>query len=172
MLAESVRAASNEMLQNVTCTTPYENAVLTFHRRILHALLFLACATAAPLHAMMTPEEYRAARAAASHWIQLRIEATQRPARLPGICLVTGQVTRVFRGTPLPEKRIDLAIDCKRRDQRSPPGDEFRLNYEDLERGRYIEAFVEPRDGHYAVAARQIGRVGKPRAKPTFTGKE
>jgi hypothetical protein len=144
----------------------------SFKLRFLQASLFLAAATAAPLYAMMTAEEYRAARAAASHWIQLRVEATQRPARLPGVCLVTGQVTRVFRGTPLPEKRIDLAVECKRRDQRSPPGDEFRVNYEDLDLGRYVEAFIEPRDGHYAVVARQIGRVGKPRAKPTFTGKE
>lgn len=154
-------------MQNVSRST-----LPTLDSRFLQALLALALAAIFPVQAMMTPEEYRAARNKASHWIQLRVESVQRPARLPGVCLITAEVTRVFRGPPLREKRIDLAIDCKKRDQRSPPGDEFRMNFEDLARGRYAEAFVELRDGQFTVVARQIGRIGRPGPKPAFKGKE
>ena len=46
------------------------------------------------------------------------------------------------------------------------------MNLEDLARGRYVEAFVELRDGQYTVVARQIGRIERPGPKPVFTGKE
>jgi hypothetical protein len=121
---------------------------------------------------MMTPEEYRAARARASHWVQLRIDTVTPPPTLPGMCLLRGEVTRVFRGAPLAERTIALAVECKQRGQRSPPGDEFRMDLEDLVRGRYVEAFMQIRDGRYVVTARQIELVARPEAKPTFTGKQ
>ena len=127
---------------------------------------------AAPAAAMMTPEEYRAARSRASHWIQLRIESVTPPQHSPGVCLLRGEVTRIFRGPPLAEKLMELAVECKKRGQRSPPGDEFRMNEEDLVRGRHVEAFVEVRNGRYAVAARQIELIEGPAATPTFKGKE
>jgi hypothetical protein len=121
---------------------------------------------------MMTPEEYRAARARASHWVQLRIGTVTPPPTLPGTCLLRGEVTRLFRGTPPAERTIELAVECKKRGQRSPPGDEFRMDLEDLARGRHVEAFMEMRDGRYIVTARQIELVARPGAKPTFTGKQ
>jgi hypothetical protein len=123
-------------------------------------------------NAMMTPEEYRAAREAASHWLQLRIDAVKAPRKLPGVCTVRGEIIRVFRGTALTVKTIDLEVECKSRGQRSPPGDEFRVDIEDLLHGRHLEAFVEIREGRYVVAARQIDFVANPGAQPTFTGKE
>lgn len=121
---------------------------------------------------MMSPEEYRAAREAASHWLQLRIDAVKAPRKLPGVCIVRGEVTRTFRGTPPAAKTIDLEVECKSRGQRSPPGDEFRVDIQDLLTGRYVEAFMELRDGRYAVTARQIEFVANPGVTPTFTGKE
>ena len=121
---------------------------------------------------MMAPEEYRAARAAASHWLQLRIVAVSSPAQLPGVCVVRGEVTQTFRGKPPAVKTIVLEVDCKRRDERSPPGDEYRIDIEDLAAGRYLEAFAEARGARFAVVARQVERITKPAEKPTFTGKE
>ncbi|MBI3918475.1 MAG: hypothetical protein HY322_15885 [Betaproteobacteria bacterium] len=121
---------------------------------------------------MMSPEEYRAAREAASHWLQMRIDAVKAPRKLPGVCIVRGEVIRVFRGPPPAAKTIDLEVECKGRGQRSPPGDEFRLDIQDFLTGRHLEAFVEIRDGRYLVVARQIEFVATPGAKPTFTGKE
>jgi len=120
---------------------------------------------------MMSPEQYRAAREAASHWLQLRIEAVKAPRKLPGVCVVRSEVTRIFRGATVP-RIIDLEVDCKNRGQRGPPGDEFRVDVEDLRSGRHLEAFAEIRDGRYVVVARQIEFVANPGATPTFTGKE
>ena len=120
---------------------------------------------------MMQPEEYRAARGAASHWLQLRITTVKAPKTLPGVCVVRGEVTRTFRGAPPPAKAIDLEIECKKRGERSPPGDEFRIDAEDLVSGRHLEAFAEVRGERYVVA-RQVELIAKPGAQPTFTGKE
>ena len=121
---------------------------------------------------MRAPEEYRAARAAASHWLQLRITAVKTPQTMPGVCIVRGEVTRTFRGPPPAAKTIDLEVECKRRGERSPPGDEFRIDVEDLVSGRHLEAFAEVRGERYAVVARQIELIAKPGPQPTFTGKE
>ena len=122
--------------------------------------------------AMMSPEEYRAARASAGYWLQLRIDRVNVPRTLPGTCIVRGEVTRMFRGSAPATKAIDLEVECKRRGERSPPGDEFRVDVEDLRAGRYIEAFANLREARYVVAARQVEFVAKPAATPTFTGKE
>ena len=121
---------------------------------------------------MMAPEEYRAARAAASHWLQLRIIDVRKPDRLPGVCVVHGEVTRTFRGAPPATKAIELEVECKQRGERSPPGDEFRLDAEALSAGGHLEAFAEARGARYAVVARQVELIAKPAEKPTFTGKE
>jgi len=121
---------------------------------------------------MRAPEEYRAARAAATHWLQLRIISLKKPDRLPGVCVVRGEVTRTFRGPPPATKTIELEIDCKKRGERSAPGDEFRVEAEDLVAGRHLEAFAEVRGERYGVVARQVEMIAKPAAKPSFTGKE
>jgi len=121
---------------------------------------------------MRPPEEYRAARAAASYWLQLRITAVQKPDRLPGVCVVRAEVLRAFRGPPPTSKTIELEVDCGKRGERSPPGDEFRIDAEDLVAGRHLEAFAEARGVRFAVVARQVGLIATPAEKPTFTGKE
>ena len=139
--------------------------------RLATGLLVLFWVATLEAIAMMSPEEYRAAREAATYWLQLRIDAVEAPGKLPGVCIVVGQVTRVFRGPAL-GKTIDLEIDCKRRGERSPPGDEFRVEIEELSAGRYLEAFVDLREGHYVVAARQVELVARPGPTATFTGKD
>jgi hypothetical protein len=139
--------------------------------RLRRIAAWLVCCTITGAHAMMAPEEYRAARAAASHWLQLRILATQAPEKLPGVCVVRSEVTQTFRGVP-PAKTIELEVECKKRGERSPPGDEFRVDIEDLVRGKYLEAFAQARGDRYAVVARQVELVANAAATPTFTGKE
>ena len=121
---------------------------------------------------MMTPEEYRAARDAAPYWLQLRIKAVEAPKQMPGVCIVRGAVTRQFRGPPFASGTLRLEVECKRRGQRTPPGDEFRMEVEELASGAYLEAFVESREKRFVVVARQIGLVLRPGSEPTFTGKE
>jgi len=102
----------------------------------------------------------------------LRITAVTAPKTLPGVCVVRGEVTRTFRGPPPPAKTIDLEVECKKRGERSPPGDEFRIDAEDLVPGRHLEAFAEVRGERFAVVARQVELIAKPGAQPIFTGKE
>ena len=140
--------------------------------RLSRAVAWLVLFTVTGAHAMRAPEEYRAARAAASHWLQLRIISLKKPDRPSGVCVVRAEVLRTFRGAPPQSKTIELEIDCKKRGERSPPGDEFRIDAEDLVAGRHLEAFAEVRGARYAVVARQVELIAKPAEKPTFTGKE
>jgi hypothetical protein len=140
--------------------------------RLAAALLVLCGIATLEAIAMMSPEEYRAARAAATYWLQLRIDSVKAPRTLPGACLVRGKVTRVFRGPTVSAKTIELEVECKQRGERSPPGDEFRVDIEELLAGRTIEFFADLREGRYVVVARQIEVVANPGPTPTFTGKE
>ena len=140
--------------------------------RVAAVLLVLSGFATVEAIAMMSPEEYRAAREAATYWMQLRIDAVKAPPDLPGSCIVRGKVTRVFRGSSPAAKSIDLEVECKRRGERSPPGDEFRVDIEELRAGRYVEAFANLSGGRFIVAARQIEFVANPGPTPTFTGKE
>ena len=115
-------------------------AVAAVAARMKRLALWLACCAIPGAYAMMTPEEYRAARNAASHWLQVRIDAVRAPD--------------------------------KKRGERSPPGDEFRVDAENLVPGWHLEAFADVRDGRYVVAARQIELVAQPGPRATFTGKE
>ena len=121
---------------------------------------------------MMPPDQYRAARAAASHWLQLRIVAVKAPDSLPGTCIVSAEVMRTFRGPPPAAKVIELEVECRQRGWRGPPGDEFRIDADDLVAGRHLEAFAEARGERYAVVARKVELVARPGITPTFTGKE
>ena len=147
-------------------------AVAAMVARLSRAVAWLVLFTVTGAHAMMAPEEYRAARAAATHWLQLRIISLKKPDRLPGVCVIRAEVLRTFRGPPPASKSIELEVDCKRRGERSPPGDEFRIDTEDLVAGKHLEAFAEVRGARYAVVVRQVELVAKPGDKPTFTGKE
>ena len=59
------------------------------------------------------------------------------------VCVVRGEVLRSFRGLPPAARDIELEIECKPRGEGSPPGDEFRLDLEDLSPGRMVEAFID-----------------------------
>jgi hypothetical protein len=123
-------------------------------------------------HAMRPPEEYRAARAAATHWIQLRLAEVQKPDKKFGVCIVRGEITRCFRGAALAHAVIDLGVECKPRFEASPPGEEFLLDAEDLRVGLYLEAFANLEAGRWMVAARQVEFIAEPAPTPSFTGKE
>lgn len=136
----------------------------------------LACALAlAPVTegwAMMPPEEYRKARASAQFHVQLSVSKVTRPARFPGPCSVEGKVVTVFRGALAAGMPMRLDVSCKRDADRAPPGGEFWTRWEELERARFLEAYVNRGGEGYAIAAWQSAIIGAPGAKPQFFGKE
>jgi hypothetical protein len=97
-------------------------AMAAMAARLSRAVAWLVLFTITGAHAMRAPEEYRAARAAATHWLQLRIIGVTKPDRLPGVCVVRAEVLRTFRGAPPATKTIDLEVDCKKARRAQPAG--------------------------------------------------
>jgi hypothetical protein len=122
--------------------------------------------------AMMMPEEYRKARDGAQFHLQLEIRKVDWPKRTPGICTVEGTVARVFRGTLAAGTPMRLALSCKRRYERAPPGGEHWTYTEDLARAKFLEAYVDRDAQGYAIAAWQSDLIGAPSDQPQFSGKE
>ena len=121
---------------------------------------------------MMTPEEYRKARDGAQYHVQLEIRRITPPARTPGLCMVEGVVVRVFRGVLAAGTPMRLALSCKRRDERAPPGGEHWTFTEDLAKAKYLEAYVNRVGAEYAIAAWQSALIAAPSDQPQFAGKD
>ena len=139
-------------------------------RRLIAAAL--AAAYLVEVIAVMPPEEYRKARDGAQFHVQLEVKTVAPPARFPGECRVEGTVLRAFRGDLAAGTPMRLAIACKRREDRARPGGELWIAWEELERARYLEAYVERDGAGYAVAAWQSAIIAVPGEAPQFSGKE
>ena len=121
----------------------------------------LALAAARPSLAMYSPEDIAAARRSAAFHLELRIVSAEPTRTQPGQASVTGEVTRAYRA----DARVKVAdtvrfwVDTTRRGLRSPPGDDVRLELEELLPGRWLEGYFNPgaKDGELAVALRQVG---------------
>jgi hypothetical protein len=139
-------------------------------RRLIAAAL--AAAYLVEVIAVMPPEEYRKARDGAQFHVQLEVKRIAPPARFPGECLVEGAVLRAFRGELAAGTPMRLAISCKRREDRTRPGGELWMAWEELERAKYLEAYVDRDGAGYAVAAWQSAIIAAPSAAPQFSGKD
>lgn len=122
--------------------------------------------------AMMPPEEYRKARDGAQFHLQLSVAKVTPPARFPGQCIVEGKAVTVFRGALARGASMRLEVSCKRDGDRAPPGGEFWVRWEELERARFLEAYVNREGEGYAIATWQSAIIGAPSAKPQFFGKQ
>jgi len=121
---------------------------------------------------MMAPEEYRKARDGAQFHLQLEVSKVTPPARFPGLCVVDGTVATVFRGVLAAGTPMRLEVSCKRDQDRTRPGGEHWTRWEEIERARYLEAYVNREGRGYAIAAWQSAIIAAPTATPQFFGKE
>ena len=121
---------------------------------------------------MMAPEEYRKARDGAQFHLQLKVSKVTPPAHFPGLCVVDGTVAAVFRGVLGAGAPMRLEVSCKRDQDRARPGGEHWMRWEELERARFLEAYVNREGGGYAIAAWQSAIIAAPTPKPRFFGKE
>jgi hypothetical protein len=92
---------------------------------------------------MYSPEDISKARRDAGFHLEICIAQTQATPTQPGRVLIQGLVTQVFfaclairLGHP-----VAFWVDSLYSDQRAPPGEDVRLDVEDLVAGRYIEAY-------------------------------
>lgn len=78
----------------------------------------------------------------------------------------------LFRGALAAGTAMRLKVSCKRDADRAPAGGEFRTRWEEIERARFLEAYVNREGEGCAIATWQSAIIGAPGAKPQFFGKE
>lgn len=112
---------------------------------------------------MISPEDEVAARASAELHAVLRILAAQPTRTQPGQCLLAVELLGIRRAPAglASGDRIELWVDSRWRGQRSPPGEDVRLDIEALQPGVLLEAWAR-RDGpanRFAVVLGQVQLV-------------
>ena len=120
-------------------------------RPFLGTLLLLATR---PSFAMYSPEDIADARRKAAFHLEVRVRSVAPTRTQPGQAMVEGDVTRVHRGDGriASGAAVRFWVDSRYRGQRSPPGDDVRLDLEELLPGRYLE-------GYFTTEARAAGAV-------------
>ena len=122
---------------------------------------FILLSAARPSLAMYSPEDIAAARRTAAFHLEVRMLKMEPTRTQPGQAWVTGEVTQVYRtdGRVKPGATLGFWVDTTRRGLRSPPGDDVRLELEELLPGRWLEGYFasSAKEGELAVALRQIG---------------
>lgn len=109
---------------------------------------------------MLSPEDEAAARESADLHAVLRVQSAQPTRTQPGQCLLTVELLQCWRAPPglHPGDRLELWVDSRWRGQRSPPGEDVRLDLEVLQPGVRLEAWAaaDPSaPARYAVLAGQ-----------------
>ena len=95
---------------------------------------------------MYSPEDVANARRGAAFHLEVSIRSVEPTRAQPGQAMVQGAVTRAWRsdGSLAAGAAVRFWIDTRLRGQRSPPGDDVRIDLEDLQSGRFIEAYFAP----------------------------
>lgn len=131
---------------------------------------FVLLSAARPSLAMYSPEDIAKARRDATYHLELRVLAAEPTRTQPGQAMVAGEVTRAYRADARVKvgDRVRFWVDTTRRGLRSPPGDDVRLDLEELLPGRWLEGYFNAgaRDGELAVALRQAGIFAASSATP------
>jgi hypothetical protein len=122
-------------------------------------------------HAVMPPEVYRKARADAPLHVQVAILDVAAPDATPGMCLVSGEVVRVFRDTEgviSPGDKIEFPISCSRAGDRVPIGGVLWTDADALAAARFIEAYLAGGAPAFDVALYQSQIIAAPSETPQF----
>lgn len=111
---------------------------------------------------MISPEDEAAAREAAELHAVLRIQTAQPTRTQPGQCLLTVEVQQCWRAPQglRTGDRLELWVDSRWRGQRSPPGEDVRLDLEALQPGVRLEAWAA---ADPSAAARYVVLAGQAR---------
>ena len=119
--------------------------------------------------AVMPPDVYIDARAAADHHVQVALHEVRRPAVTPGLCGIEASVITVFRshdqqlaqGTP-----VAFTVDCLGEADEPIPGGTLWGRVGDLQQARYIEVYLDGPPGALEVARWQYGIIEGPTDAP------
>ena len=135
---------------------------------IVSAVLCLA-GLPGPASAVMPPEAYLEARAAADHHVQVAIDRVRTPEVTPGQCHIKARVVTVFRsrgqdlavGTP-----VTFAVDCLTEADVPPAGGTLWGRVEALRAARYMEVYLDGGLGALDVARWQYAIIDGPTPVP------
>lgn len=129
-----------------------------------------ACKPSLADSGVISPEDIASARAGAGAHLRLRIEQVEIGREQPGHCWLSGSIQVLWHdrsGKLSPGMRIRLQVDSRRSMQRCPPGDDLRLQVEQLRRGVVVDAYagaieeaaVEAAEPCYRVVCGQVEAV-------------
>ena len=131
-------------------------------------------ASAGTAWAILPPSAYQEARVTALYHLQLQIVDVTAPAKGPGVCQVRGTLVRIFRDRKKALKlkqALTLPVDCRRPGDEIPDGPVIWKTVAELQKGKVLEAFVNP-DGKRGVtiARWQSEVLEKASDKPAMDG--
>jgi hypothetical protein len=121
--------------------------------RILPVAVAIALTTAAA-YALMPPQVYREARAAAPYHVQIAVTKVDAPRVGPGTCSVEGQVLKIFKnetGKLTDDMTVGFDVACRREGEQVPLGGTIWLDTGALEKADYMEVYLTDAGEGFAV---------------------
>lgn len=120
------------------------------------------------LPANSAPKPNYAARLTADFHLQIEVTSLQLPDEMPGQCLVSGTIVRLFRAridTLDTGDRLDVPVDCTLSTDEEPGGDITAVK--ELQDAQFIEMYVNPRvDAGFELAEQQFMVIKNPSDQP------
>lgn len=120
------------------------------------------------LPANSAPKPNYAARLTANFHLQIEVTSLQLPDEMPGQCLVSGTIVRLFRArieTLDTGDRLDVPVDCTLAVEEETGGDITAVK--ELQDAQYIEMYVNPRmEAGFELADQQFMVIANPSDQP------
>jgi hypothetical protein len=109
--------------------------------------------------AVLPPEYYTKARAAASYHLRIAILSAKPPPPKVGSCAIEGEVVRILRNHPRyelrPGDRVTFTVNCLRKGVQTPLGGLWP-KWEDVRNAKFLDGYFDP------VGDPARGREGSP----------
>jgi hypothetical protein len=118
-------------------------------KRLAFAAAFMSGLMPSILAAALPPTAYQNARVSAPHHVQIAVTRVTPPANGARDCVVTGRIVTVFKGPLRVGDSVSLRKSCTGRaigqiaqPDLLPPGPQIYVETANLQRARYLEAFL------------------------------
>ena len=97
--------------------------------------------------AVLLPEYYAKARAAASYHLRIAILSAKPPPAKVGSCAIAGEVVRILRNHPRyelrPGDRVTFTVNCLRKGVEPPLGGLW-TKWEDVRNAKFLDGYFDP----------------------------
>jgi hypothetical protein len=97
--------------------------------------------------AVLLPEYYAKARAAAGYHLRIAILSAKPPPAKVGTCAIEGEVVRILRNHPLyevrPGDRVTFTVNCLRKGVETPSGGLW-TKWENVRHAKFLDGYFNP----------------------------